>query len=152
MLNWIKSYLSNRSYQVQIDVVLSDAFKWRPPLLFLLYINDLPATLGDSALLFADDVKILFPRSQSSRLLSSLFSAWAWAAKWNLPINPNKCACLTVGNLSPLSPSFSSADTDHRIPQVTDVRDLGVPLGTTFTALAHCIELQIQQGVCCSWS
>ncbi len=32
------------------------------------------------------------------------------------------------------------ADNDHRIPQVTDVRDLGVPLDTTFTASAHCIE------------
>ncbi len=67
-------------------------------------------------------------------------SAWAWAEKWGLPINPNKCACLTVGNLLPLSPPFSVADTDHRIPQVTDVRDLGVCLDTTFTASAHCIE------------
>ncbi len=37
-------------------------------------------------------------------------------------------------------PTFSAADTDHRIPQVTDVRDLGVPLDTTFTASAHCIQ------------
>ncbi len=36
--------------------------------------------------------------------------------------------------------TFSAADTDHQIPQVTDVRDLGVPLDTTFTASAHCIE------------
>ncbi len=40
---------------------------------FLLYINDLPTALGDSAFLFADDVKMVFPRSQSSHLLSSLF-------------------------------------------------------------------------------
>ncbi len=32
--------------------------------------------------------------------------------------------------------TFSAADTDHRIPQVTDVRGLD----TTFTAPAHCIE------------
>ncbi len=32
------------------------------------------------------------------------------------------------------------ADTDNRIPQVTDVRDLGVPLDTTITASANCIE------------
>ncbi len=106
----------------------------------MLFINELPATLGDSAFLFADDVKMVFPRSQSSRLLTSLSSAWAWVGKWDLPVNSNKCACLTVGNLPPLSPSFSTADTDHRIPQVTDVRDLGVPLNTTFTTSAHCIE------------
>ncbi len=147
--NWIKYYLSSRPYQVQIDGVLSEEAPCHSgipqgsvigPLLFLLYINDLPVALGDSAFLFADDVKMVYPRSQSSRLLSSLSSAWAWAEKWDLPINPKKCACLTVGKLPPLSPSFSAADTDHRIPQVTDVRDLGVPLDTTFTASAHCIE------------
>ncbi len=103
-------------------------------------INDLPAALGDSVFLFAEDVKMVFPRSQSTHLLFSLSSAWAWAGKWDLPINPNKCACHTVGNLPPLCPSFSAADTDHRIPQVTDIRDLGVPLGTTFTASVHCRE------------
>ncbi len=36
--------------------------------------------------------------------------------------------------------NFSAADTDHRIPQITDVRDLGVPLDTTFTASANCME------------
>ncbi len=71
---------------------------------------------------FADDVKMLYPRSHSSRLLSSLSSAWAWAEKWDLPINPNKFSCPTVGNFPLLSPSFSAAATDHRIPQVTDVR------------------------------
>ncbi len=31
-----------------------------------LYVNDLPAALNDSAFLFADDVKMVFPWSQSS--------------------------------------------------------------------------------------
>ncbi len=85
VLNWIKSYLANRSYQVQIDGILSEEAPCHSgvpqgsvigPLLFLLYINDLPAALGDSAFLFADDVK-MYPRSQPSRLLSSFSSAWA---------------------------------------------------------------------------
>ncbi len=70
--NWIKSYLSNRSYQVQIDGIVSEEAPCHSgvpqgsvigPLLFLLYINDLPAALGDSAFLFADDVKMVYPRS-----------------------------------------------------------------------------------------
>ncbi len=94
---------------------------------FLLYINDLPAALGDSAFLFADDVKIVYPRSQSSRLLSSLSPAWAWAEEWDLPINPNKCAYLTVGNLPPLSPRQTfSARTK---PSSTKERCLFCPSG-----------------------
>ncbi len=70
VLNWIKSYLSNRSYQVQIDGVLTEEAPCHSgvpqgsvigPLLCLFYINDLPAALGDSAFLFADDVKVVFP-------------------------------------------------------------------------------------------
>ncbi len=88
VLNWIKSYLSNRSYLVQI--VLSEeapCLSGAPqgsvigPLLFLLYIHDLPTTLGNSAFHIADDVKMVFPRSQSSHLLPSRSSAWAFAGK-----------------------------------------------------------------------
>ncbi len=72
VLNWIKSYLLNRSYQVQIDGVLSEeapCLSGVPqgsvigPLLLLLYVNDLPAAPGDSAFLFADDVKMVHLRS-----------------------------------------------------------------------------------------
>ncbi len=103
-------------------------------------------------LLFADDVKMVFLRSQSSHLLSSFSSAWAWAGKWDLPINPNKCSCLTVGSLPPLSPYFCAADTDRRIPQVTHVRHLGVPSARPSTRQPTAERLRIQQGVCCSWS
>ncbi len=32
---------------------------------------------------------------------------------------------------------FSAAGANHQIPQVTDVRDLGVPLDTAFTPSVH---------------
>ncbi len=83
-LTLIKTYLSDLSYQAQIDGFLSEGaprLNDGPhgsvlcPLLFLLYRNNLPAALGGSAFLFTDDVKMVFSRSQSSRLLSSISSA-----------------------------------------------------------------------------
>ncbi len=81
---------------------------------------------------------MVFPQSHSNCLLSSLPSVLAWAGKLDLPINPTNCSSPTVGNLSPLSPSFSAPDTNHQIPQVNDVRDLWVPLDTMFTSSVHC--------------
>ncbi len=97
------------------------------------------AALGDTAFLFADGVKIAFPRSQSSRLLSSLSSALALAEDLDVPISPYPCSRLTVGNLLlPLSPSFSTTNANHQILQVTCVRGLGAPLDTTFASSVHC--------------
>ncbi len=67
------------------------------PLLFLLFVNDLPDVLETLTLLFADDVKMVTRRSQSMNLRSSRTAAWHWSKKWNLPINPTKCNYLTIG-------------------------------------------------------
>ncbi len=59
------------------------------------------------------------------------------AVDWDLPIKPKKCSCLIFENFPHLNLSFSAAGVDHQIPPVTDVRDLGVTLGTNFTSSLH---------------
>ncbi len=49
------------------------------PLLFLLFVNDLPDVLETMTLLFADDVKMVIRSSQSMNLHSSLTAAWDWS-------------------------------------------------------------------------
>ncbi len=46
------------------------------PLLFLLFVNDLPDVIEALTLLFADDVKMVTRRSHSMNLHSSLTAAW----------------------------------------------------------------------------
>ncbi len=67
------------------------------PLLYLLFVNDLPDVLEALTLLFADDNKMITRRSQSMNLHSSLTAAWDWSKKWDLPINPIKCKYPTIG-------------------------------------------------------
>ena len=72
-LKWFKSYLSNRTQRVDIDGTLSDPLlticgvpqgSILGPLLFLLYINDLPnSSTKLNFRLFADDTKIYFSHS-----------------------------------------------------------------------------------------
>ncbi len=45
------------------------------PLLFPIFVNDLPGVLGALALLFADDVKMVTQRTQNMNLHSSLSAA-----------------------------------------------------------------------------
>ena len=68
-LGWFRSYLSGRSQQVEIKGMLSDSMQISAevpqgsmlgPLLFLIFINDLPLSLVNcSPFLFADDSSLL---------------------------------------------------------------------------------------------
>ncbi len=75
-----------------------------------------PAVLGDSALRWCVNDVPAIPID----LLSSLVSfAWTWTGEWGLPIHPNKCKCLTVGN-------FFCCRQQASNPPVAGVPNLGV--------------------------
>ncbi len=70
---WTRSFLSNRTFQIRVAEsysALVSAFSSVPqgsvlgPILFLIFVNDLPDVLSGSVLLFADDVKLISARSQ----------------------------------------------------------------------------------------
>ncbi len=63
-------------------------------------------------------MKYVFPWPQSNQMLSSLSPAWVWLIKRYLPVSPNNCSSLTVGNIPPLPPSFSTASSSYSIPMV----------------------------------
>ncbi len=110
------------------------------PLLFLLFVNDLPDVLETMTLLFADDVKMVTRRSQSKNLHSSLTAAWNWSKKWDLPINPTKCNYLTIGREVPLRLSFFPDGSGTPIPVSTLFKDLGVQTDNMFSPSAQCTE------------
>ena len=80
-MNWFKSYLNNRKQMVFIDGKLSLILDiligvlqgWiLGPLLFLIYINDLPICSELIALLFADDTTLYLSDSNIERLIVSV--------------------------------------------------------------------------------
>ena len=70
-LSWFESYLTNRTQSVSIENHLSSSVL--RPLLFIIYINDLPLAVGlSSAMLYADDTVIFSAASSIDQLKLNL--------------------------------------------------------------------------------
>ena len=105
-VEWVRSYLSDRRSKVRICNSYSRPFRLRRgvpqglvlgPVLFSLYINDLPTFLPASVKtsLYADDLAI-WASSPSVECATSVVQAALnrlveWSSKWRLPLNPLKC-------------------------------------------------------------
>ena len=100
-VEWIRSYLSDRRSKVRICNSYSRPFGPQGsvlgPVLFSLYINDLPAFFLTSVKtsLYADDLAI-WASSPSVECATSIVQAALnrlveWSSKWRLLLNPLKC-------------------------------------------------------------
>jgi hypothetical protein len=64
------------------------------PILFVIYINDLPREIKSRSLLFADDTKIyrlIKSIADSNQLQKDLDCLVEWSKKWLLAFNESKC-------------------------------------------------------------
>ena len=77
------------------------------PLLFLLFINDLPEKISSHIRLYADDVIIyraVYSNNDVLRLQEDLNVLSKWASDRHMTFNLNKCEHLVVSNIcSPLN-------------------------------------------------
>ena len=110
VLTWITDFLTDRSQRVILDnkesnpcSVLSGVPQGTvlAPLLFLIYINDLPLHVSNKVRLYADDV-ILYSHIHSvndcHNLQQDLDKLTEWSHKWQMIFNPKKCEFLRITN------------------------------------------------------
>ena len=113
-LSWFKSYLDNRTQQVVINNSSSssgDVVCGVPqgsilgPLLFLLFINDLPLSLKNSSVsvdLYADDTTLYYIASDKAVLESNLQKALnivrAWCLENGMIINTDKTKLMLIAS------------------------------------------------------
>ena len=66
------------------------------PILFIIFINDMPKAVDSMMKLFADDAKI-FKAIESmddiSIIQNDINTLLDWSHKWQLPLNIAKCKC-----------------------------------------------------------
>ena len=147
---WIYSFLSHRTQQVIVDGSKSGASDVQSgvpqgtvmgPLLFLLFINDMPAVVdpGTRVRLYADDclvyrcIKSIQDQLQFQRDLDALTK---WGQLWGMKFNATKCHIMTVTNLeAPLSKYYQ---LDGSVLSYVDVATyLGIMLQSTLSFKEH---------------
>ena len=140
LINWMKSYLSGRRQRVVLGNVFSswkDVLSGIPqgsilgPLLFQLFINDMPDLFNELCKLFADDTKLLAAIRNSldcNKLQTDLDAATKWADTWKMKFNNDKCKVMHIGKNNPsYQYTMLSNSTERTILEVTAAeRDLGI--------------------------
>lgn len=148
ILKWIECFLTYRTQFVttnDYDSPLSKVTSGVPqgsvlgPLLFLIYINDLPDHINSSIRLFADDCVLyreITQESDISLLQTDLQTISTWCNKWLMTLNSNKSKCMTITRRS-TSPSCSYSINAVPLQHVTSYKYLVVHITNNLSWQTH---------------
>ena len=137
-LNIIDNFLTNRTMQVSVGNAVSDpkpVLSGVPqgsvlgPLLFLLFINDLPDCVKSTVKLFADDLKMIVRPNDFANTQIDLNALELWESKWLLKFNLDKCYVLYLGKNNPHNVYKLSESV---LKETEKEKDLGIPFNNKF--------------------
>ena len=147
-LKWIKNFLDNRTQSVVVNGSVSDSIPVSSgvpqgsvlgPLLFLVYINDLPVGLKSRARLFADDTAVYLSiksAAEASQLQDDLRLLEKWEAQWDMHFNPSKCQVIHITKKKiPLDTQYILHGTV--LEAVSSAKYLGVTLSDDLSWNTH---------------
>eukprot|EP00057_Strongylocentrotus_purpuratus_P004120 XP_003728072.1 PREDICTED: RNA-directed DNA polymerase from mobile element jockey-like [Strongylocentrotus purpuratus] len=149
ILNWIEGFLTGRRQRV---VLRNGTSRWRSvtsgvpqgsilgPLLFLIFVNDIPDMVLTTAKMFADDTKIyrqITSKDDCDILQRDLNALAAWSKLWLLEFNAEKCVVLRIR----AAINYNYSINGVHLQEVTNQKDLGVIISNTLTPNEHVDEL-----------
>ena len=143
---WMTDFLSGRTQTVSIRgkfsqpaAVLSGVPQGSVlgPLLFILYVNEIPQVIQGTAKLFADDTKIFDKTCRKDSLQKDLDTLYLWSSKWLLKFNELKCKVMHIGRNNPRN-DYKIGDVI--LEKVSEERDLGVYLSDDLNPSLQCVE------------
>ena len=95
------------------------------PILFTIYINDIPDVVQNVAKLFADDTKVYAVVNKEEEQLSlqkDINNLLKWSDTWLLKFNTSKCKHVHLGH--PTNAKYKMGDNE--IKRVSEEKDLGI--------------------------
>ena len=147
IINIVKDFLSNRTMRVKVGCTYSESHNVPSgvpqgsvlgPLLFLIFINDLPDSIKSFVELFADDVKLLVGPSMQNIVQTDLESLTVWEETWKLKFNLEKCKVLYIGTENE---RYNYSLSNKGLEEITEERDLGVVFNNSFNFNDHILAI-----------
>ena len=135
VLGWIDDFLSNRSQRVRVNKSISDL---KPvtsgipqgsilgPLLFIIFINDLPDSIHSICKIFADDTKIYNSHEKSNVIQQDLLTLQEWSKIWQINFNITKCSVLHIGKNNNNVKYYFDKDNKRELKTTKCEKDVGV--------------------------
>ena len=154
LLQWIRAFLTDRKQRVVINGTQSDWVNVTSgvpqgsvlgPLLFVVYINDLPDVIDNqsSLYMFADDTKLfreITTVQDNDTLQIDIDEMNDWSLEWQMFYHPDKCHVMKLGTraASELRDMFVPYELGgHALDVVTSETDLGVTIDCGLTFEKH---------------
>ena len=154
---WIEDFLHDRVQRVLLNGKPS---KWNKvssgvpqgsvlgPILFVIFVNDLPEETNSIAQMFADDTKLyrtIKDQCDQKQLQKDIDALATWARTWKLEFNASKCKILHIGNNN-LNYNYTMEDGNSRRllePTILE-KDLGTFVDPDLKFSQH-IETQVNK-------
>ena len=147
-LSWIQAFLGNRSQTVVIEgeesgsVLVSSGVPQGSvlgPILFLVFINDLPEKLSSQVRLFADDTAVYLKiggLDDGTVLQNDLDKLSLWESQWDMEFSPSKCQVVRV---TAARKAINTVYTLHGqiLEVVTSAKYLGVDISSGLSWNSH---------------
>ena len=137
MLCWIHDFLTNRTQRVVLDGQFSQSLRVTSgvpqgsvlgPVLFLVFINDLPECIDCSVGLFADDTLVYHTiqhQQDITRFQENLNALGLWAKQWGMSFNINKSKIIAFNSRNEVPPYTMDGTVLEYVPST---KYLGVVL------------------------
>jgi len=138
ILSWIHNFLTDRKMRVGLRGSFSawaEVLSGVPqgsilgPLLFILFVNDLPDWIKSEIKMFADDTKIwckITQQMDSTALQNDLIQLQHWTDKWLLKLNPEKCKVMHIGHSYHTKYQLCYNGHSKVLGETSEEKDLGV--------------------------
>ena len=159
--NWIRSFLSNIQQCVQVNGSRSS---WRNvtsgipqgsvlgPILFVLFVNDLPNNVISDVFMSADNTKLfreIVDQNDQNFIEEDLDILFDWSKTWLLQFHPDKCKVLPISgrNTTHEPPNYKMKKYEGgctNLENVKSEKDIGVTIDTNLTFANH-IQNQVNK-------